>query len=47
MTKYSLSIRRPTGRFTETMSAADKKGGKESTFDQTGRCLRYPKFTPH
>lgn len=40
-TKYSVSVRRSTGRYTETISAPDKKGGKEQPFDRTGRCLRY------
>jgi hypothetical protein len=41
-TKYSVSVRRSTGRFTETISAPDTKGGKEVPFDRTGRCLQYP-----
>jgi hypothetical protein len=41
-TKHSVSVRRSTGRFSETISAPNKKGGKEDTFDRTGRCLQYP-----
>ncbi len=38
-THYILSVRRSTGRFTETYSAKDKKG-ELTTVDKTGVCAK-------